>query len=213
MAKPKIKFETGHTYHVWTHANGNENLFRSDENYRYFMKKYFLHVYPVVKTYAYCLMPNHLHLMVKVREEQEILEFLRNKRKDPNLQGFENLGGLSNCISQQISNLFNAYTKAYNCKYNRKGSLFTPNFGRKQIDSEQYFARLIVYIHNNPVYHGFVENPGEWRYSSWKAYLLAKSTNVEIQEGLEWFGSINTFKALHHELKQEKLKLALIFEG
>ncbi|MGK7370987.1 MAG: transposase, partial [Candidatus Halalkalibacterium sp. M3_1C_030] len=109
------------------------------------------------------------------------------------------------CISQQFSNLFNGYTQAYNNKYNRKGSLFTPNFKRKLITSEVYFARLVVYIHNNPVYHGFVNSPADWLYSSYLAYMLNKSTNVEIKDGLDWFGGIIAFRDLHKELNQEKL--------
>jgi putative transposase len=59
-------------YHIYTHANGNENLFRCEGNYRYFLAKYAERIYAVVDTYAYCLMPNHLHLMVRVRGEEEI---------------------------------------------------------------------------------------------------------------------------------------------
>jgi len=200
MPQPRIPLEPGLMYHIWTHANGNENLFRSDENYRYFLEKYALHVYPVVETFAYCLMPNHIHLMVRVREEEEVLAFLRLKK--PNLQGFQNLGGL---ISQQFSNLFNAYSKAYNKKYNRKGSLFIPNFNRKLIQSEAYFTRLITYIHNNPVYHGFVKDVNDWPHSSWHAYVLDKTTKINKTEGLKWFGGREAFEALHLELQQEKL--------
>ncbi|MEX0648456.1 MAG: hypothetical protein WD139_11770 [Balneolaceae bacterium] len=149
MAQPRIPPEPGRFYHIWTHANGSENLFRLDENYGYFLAKYRHYIQPVADTFAYCLMPNHLHLMVRVKEEEEVLEFLRIKKLNPNLQGFQNLGGLSNVISQQFSNLFNAYTKAFNKYYERKGSLFISNFKRKQINSDNYFGTLIAYIHNN----------------------------------------------------------------
>lgn len=150
-------FEPEIVYHVYTHANGNENLFRSEENYHYFLKQYANYIYPVAATYAYCLMPNHLHLMIGIRNEAELLDFVRKKKNNPDLQGFENLGGLSTVISQQFSNLFNAYTKAYNKRYNRRGSLFIPNFKRRAVKEENYFTKLIAYIHNNPVKHGFVK--------------------------------------------------------
>lgn len=57
-------------YHNYNHANGSEDLFRKDENYRYFLQKYSEYIYPIAETYAYCLMPNHFHLMVKVRSEE-----------------------------------------------------------------------------------------------------------------------------------------------
>src|SRR5699024_1493190 len=193
MPQPRIPLEAGTMYHVWTHANGSENLFREAENYTYFLEKYAHHVYPVVDTFAYCLMPNHLHLMIRVRSKQEVLEYLRVKKEDPNLQGFGNLGGFSNFISQQFSNLFNAYTKAFNNKYGRMGSLFKPNFERKLVDSDTYFTQLIAYIHNNPVHHGFVKAPSDWPYSSWHAYLLNKPTKINKKEGLKWLGGKDAF--------------------
>jgi len=204
MPQPRVKLEPELMYHIWTHANGDENLFRNEENYRYFLDKYVHYIMPIAKTFAYCLMPNHLHLMVKVREEKEVLNYLRSKKKDQTLQGFGTLGGFSKVISRQFSHLFNSYTQAFNKKYNRKGSLFTPNFNRKLIDSEEYFARLLAYIHHNPVHHGFVSSPEEWIYSSWHAYLSDKKTNIAKQEGLSWFGSIKNFKAVHRELQMEK---------
>lgn len=191
-------------YHIWTHANGDDNLFRCDDNYRYFLRKYIHHLHPVVETYAYCLMPNHLHLMVRVREERQILEFLRIKKSTPTLQEFETLGGLGKVISQQFSNLFNGYTQAFNKMYNRKGSLFIPNFNRKLIDSDQYFVQLIAYIHNNPVHHGFTQTPNEWTYSSWHAYLSNKVTRIKKEKRKQWFGDLENFKVAHHELNMAK---------
>lgn len=156
-------------------------------------------------------MPNHLHLMIRVREKEDVLEFLRLKKKDPTLQGFGTPGGFSKAISQQFSNLFNGYSQAYNRQYDRIGGLFKPNFERKLIDSDEYFYQLIVYIHNNPVHHGFVNDPGDWPHSSWHAYLYDKSTKINKTEGIAWFGSSEAFEAVHRQLNQEQL--ISIFEG
>ncbi|MEQ8523984.1 hypothetical protein [Gracilimonas sp.] len=206
MSQKKIQFKPGYTYHVWTHANGDENLFRNEENYNYFLKKYSHHVHPVVDTFAYCLMPNHLHFMVRVKSNDEVLEFVRMKKKDPTLQGFGTLGGLSNILSRQFSHLFNGYTQAYNKKYNRKGSLFIPNFRRKLIDSDDYFVSLIAYIHNNPVHHGFTKNLSDWPFSSWHAYMLRKLTNICKDEAMKWFGDERNFKVIHQNLGYLKSK-------
>lgn len=209
MAQPRITLESGNTYHIWTHANGNENLFRCDENFRYFLRRYQHYVHPVAETFAYCLMPNHLHLMIRVRKEDEILEFVRVKKDDINitLQGLKDLGGLGKVISRQFSNLFNSYTQAYNKMFDRKGSLFIPNFRRKLIDSDEYFVRLIAYIHNNPVHHGFVKTPNNWPFSSWHSYLLDKTTNISKQEALKWFGTKKKFFATHNQLNQVEVKI------
>jgi|AntRauTorcE11898_2_1112593.scaffolds.fasta_scaffold19005_2 REP element-mobilizing transposase RayT len=201
MAQNKIHLKSGRTYHIWTHANGAENLFRTEENYHYFLKKYQYHVHPVVDTFAYCLMPNHLHLMVRIKSEKDVLEFIRKRKEEPDLtlQGFETLGGLSSIISRQFSHLFNGYTQAYNKRYDRKGSLFIPNFRRKLIDSDEYFVRLIAYIHNNPVHHGFTKKLNDWPFNSWHAYVLDKLTNINKEEAMEWFGGLDNFKTIHQE--------------
>ena len=46
------------------------NFFNNDDNYRYFLKKYIQYIYPVCQTFAYCLMPNHFHFLVRVRGEE-----------------------------------------------------------------------------------------------------------------------------------------------
>lgn len=194
-------FEPEIVYHVYTHANGNENLFRSEENYHYFLKQYANYIYPVAATYAYCLMPNHLHLMIGIRNEAELLDFVRKKKNNPDLQGFENLGGLSTVISQQFSNLFNAYTKAYNKRYNRRGSLFIPNFKRRAVKEENYFTKLIAYIHNNPVKHGFVKELLDWPHSSIHAYLHEKPSKLERKYLEQWFGNKESLLFFHQSLK------------
>lgn len=191
-------FEEETIYHVYTHANGSENLFRAEENYRYFLQRYGDYIDPVAATYAYCLMPNHLHLMIRIRSEEEVLAFVR--RKKPHLQGFENLGGISAIISQQFSNLFNAYTKAYNKRYDRRGSLFIPNFKRKKVEEDRYFTRLIAYIHNNPVKHGFAKNLFDWPHSSIHAYLFDKPSRLDRRCLADWFGDRTALLKFHQDM-------------
>ncbi|WP_424961353.1 transposase [Ekhidna sp.] len=197
MPQPFIPLEPNRIYHIWTHANGSENLFRTDENYRYLLEKYAQHIHPIAKSYAYCLMPNHLHLMVEIRGEKELRA----------LQGFGTLGEISLKLSKQFSNLFNAYTQAYNKMYDRKGSLFIPKFRRKLIDNDTYFTRLIAYIHNNPIHHQFVNDLNEWSHSSYNAYLLSSPTKIERKLGLEWFGGKNEFIKIHQELKAKDVMM------
>jgi REP element-mobilizing transposase RayT len=210
MAKAKIPLKPRKFYHIWTHANGSENIFQTEENYIFFLDKYTHHVHPIADTFAYCLMPNHIHLAVRIKDKQIVLEHAKTQKGYPNLQNFETFGGFSQYISQQFSNLFNSYTKAFNKKYDRRGSLFIPNFKRKLVDNERYFMRLIAYIHNNPVHHGFVENPTDWIYSSWHAYLMGKRTKINRKEGLVWFGGEEAFKKIHESINFNNFKL--IFE-
>ncbi len=191
-------FEAETVYHVYTHANGSENLFREEENYLYFIQRYANYIDPVAATYAYCLMPNHLHLMIRIRSEEEVLAFVR--RKKPILQGFQTLGGFSNVISRQFSHLFNGYTQAYNKRYERRGSLFIPNFKRKSVCEEAYFARLVAYIHNNPVKHGFAKDLFDWPHSSIHAYLFDKPSRLDRRCLADWFGDRTALLKFHQDM-------------
>ncbi|AKP50252.1 hypothetical protein [Cyclobacterium amurskyense] len=202
MPDPRIPLEPERMYHIWTHATGNENLFRSKENYRYFLEKYSKYIYPIGDTFAYCLMPNHLHLMIRFRRQEEL------KKTGP-LQRLQTLEGINlpTLFSRQFSNLFNAYSQAYNKMFNRKGNLFITRFHRKLIDSDNYFTALIAYIHNNPVHHGFVKDPSDWPHSSSHTYLKTKPTKLAKKEGLSWFGGTDAFLSLHREMKKRDVIL------
>lgn len=195
-------FEPGAYYHIYNRANGQENLFVTDDNYRYFLKQFQKHISPIANTYAYCLMPNHFHFLICVKEEVEI-------KRNTHLSGFQNLTGvevdvnlnktISNLISQQFSNLFNAYTKAFNKMHERKGSLFARPFKRKQITSEEYLKKVLHYIHFNPVKANLCKNPQHWEFSSYKAILSNQKTNIQKEEVLHWFEEINNFIYIHQE--------------
>ncbi|MBS1489267.1 MAG: transposase [Bacteroidetes bacterium] len=190
--------EAGKTYHIYNHANGFENLFQSEENYRYFLLRYQHFIEPVADTLAYCLMSNHVHFLVQIKKEAEI---------EAAFGKFETFQKLEARISKQFANLFSGYTQAFNKMYNRKGSLFIPNFKRKEIETDRHFTNIIHYIHANPVHHGFVKNIPDWPWSSYPEILSGKiSTWLKREEIIEWFGNANEFVEFHRQpidLKKE----------
>ncbi|MEM8894253.1 MAG: transposase [Bacteroidota bacterium] len=153
-------------YHIFNHANGDESLYREEANYYFFLRQWSKYIEPVAKTYAYCLMPNHFHFLVRTETSKV----------------FENLGGLDTTpeklISKAFSNLFNSYTKAFNKRYSRKGSLFMSNFKKKEVDSDSYLTDVIVYIHQNPMHHGFTKTWQKWSHSSYQSLLSDKLTKL-----------------------------------
>jgi putative transposase len=190
MANKRIPFEPDKMYHVYNHAIGSECLFRSEENYHYFLKKYAQYIYPVVETFAYCLMPNHFHFLIRIRPAEELLKLAKNP------VGFENLPGL---VSRQFSHFLNAYAKAFNAMYDRKGSLFMGDINRKLVPEESYYTKLIHYIHYNPVHHGFVEQLAVWPHSSFHSLFSIKPTLLQRQVVLDWFGSQDAYLVFHQQ--------------
>ncbi|MEL7004203.1 MAG: hypothetical protein AAFN93_15900 [Bacteroidota bacterium] len=193
--------QPGLFYHIYTHANGFENIFREEKNYAYFLKRYKYYTSAIVDTYSYCLLPNHFHLLVKVKNEKELLTHFKlgqdqHQKQEQDQAYFENLSGL---ITQQYSNLFNSYAKAFNKEYKRRGSLFVRPFQRKEIDSDAYLSKVIHYIHANPVHHGFVKSINKWKWSSYLPLLSDKPTLLKRNEVFQWFGGIEEFITFHQQ--------------
>ncbi len=138
--------EPGTYYHVFNHAVGDDSLFRQADNYRYFLERYRHYMFPVVRTYAYCLMPNHFHILIQVREENELLAHFGTLY--PAKQTASLLVDYPAFVMQQFSNLFNSYAKAFNRRFDRKGALFLNYVRRKQccqkLTSPPYWIIYIV---------------------------------------------------------------------
>ncbi len=150
--------EYGIPYHIFSRGNNRENIFLEESNYFRFMGLFGEHVAPIAETYAYCLLRNHFHIFLRIREKKEINTV---GGKDSVSKSF-----LQTSPSQHLSNLLNAYAKTINNSYHRTGSLFQHPFGRKCVMDEKYFYSLIRYIHQNPQHHGFVRDFREWPFSS-----------------------------------------------
>jgi hypothetical protein len=150
------------------------------------MNLYTKHIAPVAETYAYCLLRNHFHILVRIREIPETLRVLETLR-------------VSSKVSQGFSNFFNAYAKAINKAYGRTGSLFQHPFGRVPVTHKNQFYRVVMYIHQNPQKHKFVEDFRDWKYSSYGVLLSDSQTFLERHSIMEWFTDPSGFAALHQE--------------
>lgn len=176
-------------YHIYNRGNNRENIFIEERNYRYFLQRYAQYIEPVATTYAYCLLKNHFHLLVRIRsvEEQEARwreqasGVLETPEVVDTLGVFEPLDA-----SRQFSKLFNGYAKAINKAYGRTGSLFEGRFKRLPVKSQAHLIQLVIYIHRNPEKHGFVKDFRKWPYSSYGALTSERSTRVGREAVLEW---------------------------
>jgi putative transposase len=190
----------GQYYHIYNCGINGTPLFRENTNYEYFLRLYEKYIEPIADTYAWCLMGNHFHLLVRIKEVEDIIEVISPDRvQNPvRANNFDNKPP-----HLYFSHLFNAYSQAFNKMYNRHGSLFERPFKRKHIDNEAYLKHVVLYIHNNPVHHGFCNYPLEY---AWSSFLLEPSDEMATRnrnEVIEWFGGKSEFDAAHFQNNEE----------
>ena len=184
-------FEEGQIYHVYNRGNNKEKIFYYNYNYLYFIEKIRTSILPYSDVLAWCLLPNHFHLMIEVKSVI-----------------FNNVS-LNNSIGKMLS----SYTRAINNQEKRIGSLFqkhtqaicltsidgiTPSwyktYGITVINISQpekeYPQVCMAYIHNNPVKHGLEEKPDNWEFSSFREYKgLVDNCLINREKGMYYFNS------------------------
>ena len=180
----------GETYHIYNKAVGSELLFKGAADYEWFLKKLERFVLPIADIFTYCLIPNHFHLLLTIKEPDEI----------PGLQKLDE-DDYSNYLSHVFGNFFNSYSKSFNKMYDRVGRLFFQPFKRIAVEDEDYFILLVNYIHRNPIHHGLVKEMSDWKYSSYNAIASNKPTSLNRAEVLSFFDTIEEFIAFHDENK------------
>jgi putative transposase len=163
MPRPVRLNMEGGTYHILQRGNKRQNVFGIPRDYEAFLERVGRCVRLFdCRLHAYCLMPNHVHLLLETRQ--------------PNLSAFG-------------QRLFSSYTLWYNRKHESVGHLFQGRFKSLLVDSESYLAELSRYIHLNPTRGGLAAKPETYRWSSLRAYLRSGDGEpwVHTQAVLERF--------------------------
>ena len=208
----------GNFYHIYNRGIDRCDIFRDNDSYKYFLGLYDKFISPVADTYAWVLMKNHFHFLVRIKEN--VVYKYSNADRSKDVVRFEevkwqtiNLSASAGPDSVKIevpgvkipkpylhfSHLFNAYTKYFNICYNRHGSLFERSFKQKLIDNKDYLRQVILYIHNNPVNHGFCSHPLEYPWSSYLTCIISKPTKLQRKEVIDLFVDSVQFKKNHDE--------------
>ena len=183
------------TYHILSRAVGNELLFRNEENYRFFLKKYVAYITPIADTHAFALLPNHFHFLIQIKNEKSIEAHFKKKKINKDFATTT----APDFIMQCFSNFLNSYAKSYNNLYGRKGALFIDYLRRVEVKSDGQFGSTIFYIHKNPVHHGYCKNLTDWHWTSYKIFLSKAPTIILRDETLDWFGGVQQFIDYHNQ--------------
>lgn len=139
--KPRESSGTG-IYHVMIRGINRQDIFEEAEDYRTFIRMMAMVVDQgsPCHIYAYCLMPNHVHLLVCEKDWS---------------------------LGEVIKSIASCYVLYYNKKYGRIGHLFQDRFKSEPCNDSGYFITLFRYIHQNPVKAGLVNAAKDYEYSSW----------------------------------------------
>lgn len=195
-----MNFETGHLYHVYNQGNNRQKIFFKQENYLFFLQKIKTHILPFADVLAFCLMPNHFHLLVHVHSVVYISRSATLSCVSTNIPTTQSL-------NQSIGIMLASYTRAIHKQEDFSGSLFrqktkaicltknddiTPSYFNTAFGTlinintpeNQYPKICFDYIHNNPLKAGLVKNSKDWAFSSLAEY-----------NGKEKHGIINADKA------------------
>jgi REP element-mobilizing transposase RayT len=198
MDLTKAPLELDSVYHVYNRAVGKDKLFINNVDYYNFIFKLRSYILPFIDLYAYCLIPNHFHLLLHTKDEKVYSRILYVS--DYEKQVILNRLELIKQIGRAFSNFFNSYAKTFNLIHNRSGKLFELPYRRIRVDDERYFSLLIRYIHFNPVHHGVSNDIESWKFSSYHDLILGRKSIVDSDFVLKCFGNLNAFLEYHNNL-------------
>lgn len=146
MAKRQTQFVPNGYYHIYNRGASRQEIFHEDENYLFLLRRIGrLSDEYSIAIIAYCLMPNHYHFLLRQDENHSITDF--------------------------VQGVFNSYSKAFNRKYGRSGTLFEGPFRSIHVDKEEYLIYLCRYIHCNPLKARLVANIQDWPYSNYLDWI------------------------------------------
>jgi len=165
-----MKTEKGHYYHSFNRGNNRQQIFHEESDYLYLIAIFKKNTRRFdVLIVAYCLMPNHYHLLLRQNGEQPISRF--------------------------IQSTFQSYAQRYNNRYERSGRLFENPRAPKHIAKVSYLFSVCRYIHRNPLEAGLVKQLVDWPYSNYPEFIGERKGNFYPGDLLEeWFASPIEYK-------------------
>jgi putative transposase len=193
-----MQFEKFHIYHIYNQGNNRQKIFFNRENYLFFLWKIQTYILPFADILAWCLMPNHFHLMVVVNETEIVCEthpmtpsHRMSKKRSLNNSIAIMLRSYARAIQKQgliKGSLFRQKTKAecITCTDGITPSFYNTHSGTQIniVNPEQQYPELCFhYIYQNPVKAGLVKTTTDWEFSSARDYMnlrKGKLVNKEV---------------------------------
>ncbi|MBR0365189.1 MAG: transposase [Clostridia bacterium] len=164
-------------YHIMLRGINKQVIFEDDEDYKRFLET--VKKYKTIcgySVYAYCLMNNHIHLLIKVGHED---------------------------LDLILKRIAGSYVYWYNWKYARTGHLFQDRFKSEPVDSDDYLLTVLRYIHQNPVKAHLCDKLEDYKYSSYRDYIYSSYDLIDKDFIYSVLGSTDFIK-FNNEANDEK---------
>ncbi len=180
------KIEKDTYYHIYNKGINDGAIFKNAENKRCFLKLANKYLSEKAVVLAYCLMDDHCHMAIRILSDKE--------------------SGI-----QAFSDLFNAYTKAFNKREGKTGSLFERHYKWIPVNDKDYLRNLVVYIHLKPENHGISNDFGTFKFSSYHLFTPhnhKRLLEVGKKETLALFKGLEHMEYMHREKTGESVGLS-----
>lgn len=190
-----MQFQPNTLFHIYNRGNNRQTIFFERENYLFFLRKIRNYLLPHCEILAYCLMPNHFHLLIYA--DERTIQNIKIGNKEVNV------------LSYGFQNLLSSYAKAINKKYQRTGSLFTQNTKAKPLAATPDGYVCFKYIHQNPLKANLVQEIKDWEFSSFQDYAGLRNgslNNQNLAHKILQFDKVQYFKTAYELLLEDDLK-------
>jgi putative transposase len=193
-----MNFDKDRLYHVYNQGNNRKKIFYSRKDYLLFYKKIEVFICPYADILAWCLMPNHFHLMLLVKETELRCE-PENALGSASSETLKKSVFKKRTLNDSLGIMLRSYTRIINAQEGLTGSLFRketkancinsfkdlqPNFWKSKIaifnmlPENQYPQICFNYIHHNPVKSSLVEKDTDWEFSSARDYANLRRKSI-----------------------------------
>ena len=183
--KYKARYEFGASYHVFNRTSAKQLMFRNPGNNIFFLEKFNQYLGSYVEVLSWCLIPNHFHFLIRIKEADDMPPLPEDK-------------DLHTILTRKFKNFFISYSMSLKKMFDLPGNVFAQKYKHVRLYTEKDVRYVLLYIHRNPQHHGV----GEWQTYLWSSYpqlMVSSEKDEKVRFVLGLFGGRDGFEKAHLE--------------
>jgi REP element-mobilizing transposase RayT len=195
------------TYLLSTTSSDANLFFSNDQDYLLFLKLYKENLNSILSTLSFCLLPNELHLVIKINAEQDLFNFYKQNDFFPDEnESLESIKKLNQSLAAQNFNVFDKHTQKLFTNFlnsfvaeskNQKQLSFNKiaklGFSKVELNNDE-IVNTITNLHLLPIKYKYCSQISDWKFSSYQAILSDKPSSIDRDSVLNLFGNKEKFK-------------------